>query len=152
MALPSGAGTPPPLEALSLPQPALPDAAHAAAPPCTRGRVAGNGPAARAHALRLIDGRPAAHLPLFRLMTPTLQTPAPTLPVLGTLLKVVSPYPHAIHLAPTFDSTAFYDIASRHYLCALVNARLGGAARQLPDAVQAKLSREQHVSAANTLF
>lgn len=85
-------------------------------------------------------------------MTPSVR-PSPTMnPVLSTLLKVVSPYPHAITLPPTFDGKGFYEIASRHYLCALVNSRLGSAAKQLPGDIQAQFSRDQHISAANIMF
>jgi hypothetical protein len=85
-------------------------------------------------------------------MTPTVRPSPTTTPVLSTLLKVVSPYPHPVTLPPTFDGEGFYDIASRHYLCALVNARLGSAAKQLPGEIQAQFSRDQHISAANTMF
>lgn len=85
-------------------------------------------------------------------MTPTVLPSPTTTPVLNTLLRLVSPYPDAVTLPPTFDGEGFYDIASRHYLCALVNARLGNAAKQLSGTIQAQLSRDQHISAANTMF
>lgn len=86
------------------------------------------------------------------MMTPTVQTSTPAVSALSTLLRLVRPSPDTVTLPPTFDSAAFYEIASRHFLCPLVNARLGGAAKQLPADVQTRLSRDQVVSAANTMF
>lgn len=85
-------------------------------------------------------------------MISALRTPAPAMPVLTTLLNVVSPVHGAVTLPTSFDSASFYDIASRHFLCALVSSRLGAAAKELPVSIQAKLTRDQHISAANTLF
>ena len=64
-------------------------------------------------------------------MTSSVRTSPTITPVLSTLLKVVSPYPNAVTLPPTFDGEGFYNIANRHYLCALVNARLGSAANMM---------------------
>lgn len=87
-------------------------------------------------------------------MTPSIRVPSVSssaTPTLSALLKVVSPYAHPVTLPPTLDNEVFYDIIERHYIGALVNARLGAAVKQLPSDIQAKLNYAQHFSMANTM-